>query len=243
VTIRAADRASSQRFYESVLPSIGHGRTYDGLDFVEWDDFSLMQASAELGPTRGLHLAFVAPSRAHVDAFWRAGIAAGYVDDGAPGPRPQYREDYYGGFLLDPDGNSVEAVHHGALRSDGLVDHLWLRVADLAEAQRFYEAVAPHAGFRLLGARPDRAGFGAGNGSFSIVTGTPTRNTHIAFPVSSDAAVDAFHRALVEAGYHDNGAPGERRHYHPGYYGAFVLAPDGTNVELVNHHRPTKLHE
>ena len=53
------------------------------------------------------------PSRAHVDEFWRAGTEAGYRDDGAPGPRPQYSPDYYGGFLLDPDGNSAEAVHHG----------------------------------------------------------------------------------------------------------------------------------
>jgi hypothetical protein len=51
-----------------------------------------------------------------VDEFWRVGTAAGYRDDGVPGPRPQYRADYYGAFLLDPDGNSIEAVHHGALR-------------------------------------------------------------------------------------------------------------------------------
>jgi hypothetical protein len=53
--------------------------------------------------TRGLHVGFCAPSREAVDAFWQAGIAAGYRDDGAPGPRPVYGPDYYGGFLLDPD--------------------------------------------------------------------------------------------------------------------------------------------
>ena len=62
--------------------------------------------------TRRLHIAFVAPSRAHVHAFWQAGIEAGYRDDGAPGLRPQYRDDYFGAFLLDPDGNNVELVNH-----------------------------------------------------------------------------------------------------------------------------------
>ena len=55
--------------------------------------------------------------------------------------------------------------------------------------------------------------------------------------MSDDATVDAFHREAVEAGYRDNGAPGERPVYHPGHYGAFVLDPDGNNVELVNHNR------
>src|SRR5215210_8344131 len=58
-------------------------------------------------------IGFVAPSRPEVDEFWRVGTAAGHPDDGAPGARPQYRPDCYGAFLLDPDGNSVEAVHHG----------------------------------------------------------------------------------------------------------------------------------
>jgi predicted lactoylglutathione lyase len=54
----------------------------------------------------------IAPSRERVDAFWHAGIEAGHRDDGAPGPRPQYSKDYYGTFLLDPDGNNVELVNH-----------------------------------------------------------------------------------------------------------------------------------
>jgi predicted lactoylglutathione lyase len=62
--------------------------------------------------TRGLHIAFVASSRELVDEFWRVGTAAGYRDDGEPGPRPQYSPEYYGSFLLDPDGNNVEVVNH-----------------------------------------------------------------------------------------------------------------------------------
>src|SRR4029453_16252377 len=106
----------------------------------------------------------------------RAGIDAGYTDDGAPGPRPQYLEDYYGAFLLDPDGNSAEAVHHGDLAPEGCIDHLWVRVADVAAAKRFYETIAPHAGFRLKHDTPERARFVGESGSFSLVAGTPTEH-------------------------------------------------------------------
>jgi catechol 2,3-dioxygenase-like lactoylglutathione lyase family enzyme len=237
VTIRVLDREASERFYETVLSTLGIEPTHTTEHFVEWDDFSLSRAREGKPVTRRLHIAFVAPSRAHVDEFWRAGTAAGFRDDGAPGPRPQYRDDYYGAFLLDPDGNSAEAVHHGAMREGGWIDHLWIRVADVAAAKRFYEAVAAHAGFRLRRDLPERAQFAGESGSFSLVRGTPTEHVHLAFPVAENAAVDEFHRALTEAGYRDHGAPGERPVYHAGYYGAYVLDPDGNNVELVNHNR------
>ena len=78
------------------------------------------------------------------------------------------------------------------------------------------------------------AQFVAESGTFSVVSGTPTEHVHVAFETSDDAAVDAFHRELTAAGYRDHGAPGERD-YHPGYYGAFVLDPDGHNIEVVCH--------
>jgi catechol 2,3-dioxygenase-like lactoylglutathione lyase family enzyme len=237
VTLRVSDRAASERFYDTVLPTLGIRPPVRDVSFIEWDDFSLAAVREGEPVTRGLHIAFVAPSRAHVDAFWRAGTAAGYRDDGAPGPRPQYRDDYYGAFLLDPDGNSAEAVHHGAMRRGGVVDHLWIRVADVAASKTFYATVAPHAGFRLVTDTPERAQFASESGSFSLVAGEPTEAVHVAFGVGDDAAVDAFHAAATAAGHRDNGAPGERPVYHPGYYSAYVLDPSGHNVELVNHHR------
>jgi catechol 2,3-dioxygenase-like lactoylglutathione lyase family enzyme len=236
VTIRVSDREASERFYDSVLPVVGIDKAHSA--FAEWGDFSISAATAETPLTRRLHIAFAADSRERVDEFWQAGVDAGYRDDGAPGPRPQYASDYYGGFLLDPDGNSVEAVHHEGVRP-GQIQHLWLRVADVEASKRFYELVAEHASFRfnrVVDADPRRAQF-VGGGSFSVVAGTPTENVHLAFPASDNATVDRFHVALTAAGYRDNGAPGERRIYHPGYYGAFVLDPDGNNVELVNHNR------
>jgi len=237
VTIRASERAASERFYETVLRTLGIEQTYSGEDLAEWNDFSLAEATDERPVTRRLHIAFVAPSRAHVDEFWRVGTEAGYRDDGAPGLRPQYREDYYGAFLLDPDGNSAEAIHHGSLRTDGGIDHLWILVADVGAAKRFYETVAPHAGFRLGADTPERVQLVGATGSFSVVLGPPTEHVHLALPASENATVDAFHRAATAAGYRDNGAPGERPEYHAGYYGAYILDPDGNNVEVVSHNR------
>jgi catechol 2,3-dioxygenase-like lactoylglutathione lyase family enzyme len=238
VTIRVSDREASERFYETVLRTCGVEKTHSGRDFTEWADFSLTQADDEDPVTRRLHVGFVAPSRDHVDEFWRVGTESGYREDGAPGPRPQYREDYYGAFLLDPDGNSTEAVHHGAMRQGGVVDHLWIRVADVAAAKQFYELVAQHAGLRLRHDSPERAQFAGSSGSFSVVAGTPTEHLHMAFPANDNETVERFHRAVTEAGYRDNGPPRERPIYHHGYFGAYVLDPDGNNVELVNHNRP-----
>ena len=236
VTIRVSSREAAERFYETVLRTLGIEKTHADDDFVEWDDFSLTEGS-DGGVTRRVHIGFAAPSRGHVDAFWRTGVDVGHRDDGAPGPRPQYRRDYYGAFLLDPDGNSIEAVHHGALRRGGHVDHLWIRVANVEQAKRFYETIAPHAGFRLGHDTRERAQFVGESGSFSVVAGAPTEKLHMAFPAEEDAVVAAFHRAAVAAGYRDNGPPGERPEYHAGYYAAFVLDPDGNNIELVNHNR------
>jgi catechol 2,3-dioxygenase-like lactoylglutathione lyase family enzyme len=238
VTVRATDREVSERFYATVLTMIGIKQTHSDEQYAEWDDFSLAQADEEHPPTRRLHIAFAAPSRDVVDEFWRVGTGAGYRDDGAPGPRPQYREDYYGAFLLDPDGNSAEAVHHGRVDTrTGGIDHLWIGVADVVASRRFYETIAPYGSFDLHHSFPDFAHFRGDGGSFSLVARAPTEHVHLAFPAADNTIVDAFHRAATDAGYRDNGAPGERAVYHPGYYGGFVLDPDGNNVEVVNHNR------
>jgi catechol 2,3-dioxygenase-like lactoylglutathione lyase family enzyme len=236
VTMRVSDREASERFYSTVLRPIGIEPTWSDEHYAEWDDFSIAAATGDKPVTRRLHIAFAAPSRELVDEFWRVGTEAGYRDDGAPGPRPQYSEDYYGAFLLDPDGNSAEAVHHGDVRGR-FIDHLWIGVADVAAAKRFYETIAPHPRLRVREGGPDRAQVVGAKGSFSLVAREPTENVHIAFPVPDNATVDVFHRAATEAGYRDNGPPGERPIYHAGYYGAYVLDPDGNNVEVVNHNR------
>jgi len=236
VTIRASDRGATERFYDTVLAPLRISKSHADADGAMWEDLGMYAVDGTHPATHTLHIGFVAPSREHVDRFWEAGTQAGYRDDGAPGPRPEYGDDYYGGFLLDPDGNSAEAVHHDTLRSGGVIDHLWIRVADVAASRAFYATVAPHAGFELRLDTPERARFAGASGSFSVLRGArPTEHLHIAFPAPDNATVDRFHAAATGAGYRDHGAPGERLVYHEGYYGAFVLDPDGNNVEVVCH--------
>ena len=237
VTIRVARRAESERFYDTVLPTLGIEKTHSSDDYVEWGEFSLAEQSEEKPLTRHLHVGFTAQSRDVVDAFWRAGVEARYRDDGPPGERPQYSPTYYGGFLLDPDGHSAEAVHHESVATRSQIDHLWIRVTDLAASKSFYDQLASYTGFTLGRESQVRAQFLGSRASLSVVTGTPTRNLHMAFPATDDATVEAFHAAALEAGYRNNGRPGERPIYHPAYFSAFVLDPDGNNVEVVNHNR------
>ncbi|HKN94469.1 MAG TPA: VOC family protein [Thermoleophilaceae bacterium] len=241
IGVAVSDLGASERFYRTVLSVLDAEPSYAGADMVGWDDWWIGPTDGEHPVTRGLHVGFRAPDRAHVDAFWQAGVDAGYRDDGPPGPRTEYGPDYYGGFLLDPDGNSVEAVHTD--REDavpaGRVDHLWIRVRELQASRRFYATIAPHAGFRLTKDEPGRVQLSGPDYTFSLVRDERplTEHVHLAFPARDDVTVRAFHAAAIAAGYEDNGGPGERAVYHPGYYGAFVLDPDGNNVEVVNHNR------
>ena len=115
VDLRVRDLAASRRLYEAALAPLGFAVLHDGGGRVAFgppgiDDFGLVQADP---PTRGLHLAFSARSREAVDAFHAAALAAGARDHGAPGERPQYHAGYYAAFVLDLEGNNIEAVWHG----------------------------------------------------------------------------------------------------------------------------------
>ena len=237
VTLRPSSRSASERFYATVLAALEVGITYKDEELVEWNDFSLMDVGASRPVTRRLHVGFVAPSRDHVERFWQAGSDAGYVDAGAPGERPQYKPGYYGAFLLDPDGNSVEAVHHGTLRVGGVIDHLWLRVSDFRASNVFYELFAARAGLEVRHHSLEHLQVVGPSGSFSVAPGVPTAGLHLAVGAPTDEVVDDFHETMTGAGFRDDGPPGERRMYHPGYYAAFVLDPDGNSIELVNHNR------
>jgi len=125
-----------------------------------------------------------------------------------------------------------------------MIDHTGLVVSDYERSRQFYSVALGAIGYALIVEIPasvtghvDVAGFGeGGKPDFWISPGKPNDPTlHIAFRVDSRAAVDAFHRAALNAGGRDNGPPGIRAHYHPNYYGAFVLDPDGHNIEAVCH--------
>jgi catechol 2,3-dioxygenase-like lactoylglutathione lyase family enzyme len=241
VAIAVADLGASERFYRTVLSVLGIEPSHADAKLVEWEDWDIGPADREHPLTRGLHVGFRAPSREAVDAFWQAGIDAGYRDDGAPGRSTVDGLDHYGGFLLDPDGNSAGAVHteRDDPVPDGWVDHVWIRVRDLAASKRFYTTIAASAGLELGVDEPDRVQLNGAGHSFSLIDDERphTEHLHVAFPAQDDATVRSFHAAALAAGYEDHGGPGERAVYHPGYYGAFVLDPDGHNVEVVNHNQ------
>jgi catechol 2,3-dioxygenase-like lactoylglutathione lyase family enzyme len=236
VGIRLPDLDAARAFYGRTFELLSGPEAEEGGGFIEWNDFAIGQETPDRPTTRGLHIGFRADSTREVDHWWHAMIDLGYASDGEPGPRPAYGPEYYGAFVLDPAGNSVEAVNNGARRHAGVIDHLWLRTRDLEGATRFYEAVCPtvdHTVERHEG-RTQIRGSGA---TFSVVEGDRTQNLHLAFEAHDRETVDAFHHAGVTAGYASNGAPGERPEYHIGYYGSFLSDPDANNIEAVFHER------
>jgi catechol 2,3-dioxygenase-like lactoylglutathione lyase family enzyme len=128
-----------------------------------------------------------------------------------------------------------------------MLDHIGITVSDYAKAKSFYQrALAPLGIDLVMEVTPEQSGAGssAGFGSqekpyFWIAGGEQHGHAHVAFVAPSRAVVDAFHQKALAAGGRDNGAPGLRPHYHPDYYGAFVLDPDGHNIEAACHSAET----
>lgn len=118
-----------------------------------------------------------------------------------------------------------------------MIDHLSLPVKDYEKSKSFYQTILATLGHTLLMEHAiSGGGFGAGGKpSFWIKQGKSAAAVHVAFSCSDRASVDAFHEAAISTGAKDNGAPGLRGEYHASYYGAFVLDPDGNNVEAVCH--------
>jgi len=121
-----------------------------------------------------------------------------------------------------------------------MIDHVSVSVKSFAASRAFYEPALTALGYDVVMEFPHAAGFGTGGKPiFWIAEREPTGTAaHVAFQCDDRATVDAFHAAALAAGGRDNGGPGLREHYHPTYYGAFVLDPDGNNVEAVCHGQP-----
>jgi catechol 2,3-dioxygenase-like lactoylglutathione lyase family enzyme len=118
-----------------------------------------------------------------------------------------------------------------------MLDHIALTVSDHERSRRFYQNVLAPLGYELMMEHDvSGSGFGRdGKPDFWIQPGNPSGPLHVAFSVADRATVDQFHSAALEADAQDNGAPGLRPEYHPTYYGASVIDPDGNNVEAVCH--------
>lgn len=125
-----------------------------------------------------------------------------------------------------------------------MIDHTGITVADFDRAKAFYDAAMAPLGASLLHTVPPEftggvkvGGYGRGRPTFWLAEGDPGGpGRHYAFSANSRAEVDAFYEAAIAAGGKDNGGPGLRPQYHESYYGAFVIDPDGNNVEAVCHH-------
>jgi catechol 2,3-dioxygenase-like lactoylglutathione lyase family enzyme len=118
-----------------------------------------------------------------------------------------------------------------------MIDHAVVRVKDLKKSRNFYEAALRPLGYRVLKEFPGFVGMGAGDRTDLWIgqNEAATKGAHLAFASRDRRSVDAFHAAALKAGGKDNGAPGIRKDYHPHYYGAFVLDPEGNNIEAVCH--------
>jgi catechol 2,3-dioxygenase-like lactoylglutathione lyase family enzyme len=124
VSITVSDIAAAERFYDAIMAALGIVKVGARSDWLGYGErcrpdrldgsYISIRVGALAEPALGRHWCFKAPDRAAVDAFWTAGIAAGGIDEGAPGLRVNYHPEYYAAFLRDPDGNRVEAVCHRA---------------------------------------------------------------------------------------------------------------------------------
>jgi catechol 2,3-dioxygenase-like lactoylglutathione lyase family enzyme len=117
-----------------------------------------------------------------------------------------------------------------------MLDHVSIGVRDVERSKSFYDrALAPLGITRLYAEGTSAAGYGISPKAFFWIgtRETPQTGAHIAFAAPDRATVERFHKAAMAAGGRDNGPPGVRPHYHPDYYGAFVLDPDGHNIEAV----------
>jgi catechol 2,3-dioxygenase-like lactoylglutathione lyase family enzyme len=119
-----------------------------------------------------------------------------------------------------------------------MLDHVTIGVSDIERSKQFYDqALLPLAITRLYGEGERFAGYGIRPKAFFWIgrRDNPQTGAHIAFAAKDRGTVEGFYEAAIKAGGRDNGRPGIREHYHPNYYGAFVLDPDGHNIEAVCH--------
>ena len=238
ITLRVADLALTSSAFAALLDRVEIEQTTSTPSLSVWGNFALTQTDDEHPIARGVRIGFTAPTTAHVDRFAQVGVDLGFAADDSAEARPDHLAAYSAAFVTDAAGNSFGAVHRDSARPQGNVDHVAIRVSDIEASTAFFVTIGAAAGLTIRRRTPDRTTFsvGAADGSFLVVAGEPTRNVHIAFS-GEDDDVRRFHADGTAAGYGSNGEPGERSRYHAGYYAAYLLDPDGNNIEVVNHHR------
>lgn len=251
VTLGADDLARARRFYDAALAPLGlaplvvrqaeagYGRA--GGEAVVW----LLRPFNGLPATwgNGTHVAFLAASREAVDGFHAGGLAAGGSDEGAPGLRPHYGDDYYGAYLRDPVGNKLQAVCYlgqdPAIAAAEPFSHVTLGCNDLERARAFYDPAMAALGLaRVVDEAELSYGYGPAGSrlpwvyahrTFDGRPATWANGFQAMWRAGSPAEVEAFHAAGLANGGLDEGGPGPRL-YREGYFGAYLRDPDGNKL-------------
>lgn len=262
-TLGSNNLTRAQQFYTPVMAVLGQSllessdeycyRHY-GLSFDSYPHLFVCLPINELPATwsNGFHIAFHAQTTTAVDAFHAAAIANGGSDDGPPGLRTHYNDDYYAAYVRDPDGNKLQAVHYQNGRDPGhtgdVVSHITLGVHEFERDRAFYSDILGEIGYVE---RPDQSGthdgsqdtaFGFEDGDLPLVyiqspfDGRPAtwgNGIHTAFHAPSRHAVDRFHALALQHGGVCEGPPGLRPHYSANYYGAYVRDLVGNKLQAV----------
>ena len=198
--------------------------------------------------SNGFHIAFNAPEKGAVERFYEVALSAGGSDEGTPGLRSHYAEDYYAAYVRDPDGNKLQAVCYlNGRRCGGIGDvisHITIGHGNLARDRLFYLACLAALGYVEIPEEGDfdSAGFGIADCELPVVYIQPTydgrattwgNGVHSAFIAPSRQAVSDFHRAALDSGGSCDGPPGLRPHYSEHYYAAYVRDPSGNKLQAV----------
>ena len=256
-TLGSNDHARSEKFYVPVMATLNqvlmeshHGFMMFGPTDGGFPHLFVVQPADGLPATwgNGFHLAFNVTSTTAVDQFHAAAMAAGGIDEGAPGLRSIYAEDYYGTYVRDPDGNKLQAVCYTRGRSCGetgeVISHITLGYNDYERERRFYDAIMDVLGLvnKPEEGDPTSSGYAFADLSLPVLYLQPTfdgrpmtwgNGTMTGFKANTRDQVDTVHAAALKAGGTCEGPPGLRPHYSEHYYGAYFRDPAGNKLHVV----------
>ncbi len=198
--------------------------------------------------SNGFHIAFHVETQEMVDRFYHSALEAGGIDDGGPGIRSYYAEDYYAAYVRDPDGNKLQAVYYSSGRTCGRtgsdISHITIGHNNLSQATQFYTAVLGVLDIVNIPQEGDETscGFGYLGMALPIIyvqkpfdnrPATWGNGTHVALHAKTRKQVELFYAEALKNGGTDEGAPGLRKHYSNHYFAAYVRDPFGNKLQAV----------